>query len=396
MPPIRVALAVTLACLALAGLGEAASATTRVCRQIEAELASSGDDGSSARVRQHDRAISRQREQMAIARGQARDADCGYATFGASVRKCAAINATLDRMLANLDKLERERDRLARSGQKRSKAALLAELDAKGCRDEPPVADQPATPLAEMLARALQDDPYGEAPADEAPFGDGETYRTMCVRGCDGYFYPMSNAATVGDFDRDQKNCDSSCPGADMTIYYDATHSGEPAQMVSTRSGAAYSSLPTAFRHQDASIPRDPQCGCGVAKNFEIIAGTPPPRTLRGPQDSVALPVPTPRPDPAATVAAVPGDTSAESEQEQAPPAPAGGSIISIEPPQRPEPAMPEPEEPRTAEEPVVPKEPRQPAEVDPNRQVRVVGPRFLPDPEGAIDLKGPAPTAAP
>lgn len=385
-------IATALACVAtiVTATGESTAASSRACRQIEAELAAGDGGGSNARVRQFERAIVRQREQLDIIRDQAHEAGCGFALAGRNIRQCASLNRTLDRMLVNLDKLERDRSRLARTGSTRSRQSLLAALDANGCRDQPIIAEEPPTPLGELLAREDAEagilDPF--EPAE--PMEDVQRFRTMCVRTCDGYFYPMSNAATVSDFDRDQKNCETSCPGTEMQMYYDAAGMHDPAAMVSTRTGATYSTLPTAFVHQDVSVPRNPQCGCGVAKNFEVIAGTPRtyeperPADVEEPAEGTigGLPIPTPRPDSEAETAAVP-DAVAEPPAQAAPSS--GGSIITVEPPKQPQPSQAAAPPAAVTEPPAQP-----PAEADANRSVRVVGPQFLPDPEGALDLRGP------
>ncbi len=83
-----------------------ADAKSRVCRQLEAELsAPSSGKGSSAQVRKYDAAIDRQRDQLAIARKQARDAGCGFALLSRNRRQCGGVNATIDKMERNLDAL---------------------------------------------------------------------------------------------------------------------------------------------------------------------------------------------------------------------------------------------------------------------------------------------------
>ncbi len=44
--------------------------------------------------------------------------------------------------------------------------------------------------------------------------GDGRgPYRTMCVRTCDGAFFPITSNATPADFGRDAASCAARCPG---------------------------------------------------------------------------------------------------------------------------------------------------------------------------------------
>ncbi|MFM2422798.1 MAG: hypothetical protein RL291_1328, partial [Pseudomonadota bacterium] len=81
---------------------------------------------------------------------------------------------------------------------------------------------------------------------DRQPRG-GRTYRTMCVRLCDGYYFPISYQATRSDFLIDQKQCSASC--ADARLYVYPNPGGDISDMTDM-SGRAYSSLPNAFRYR--------------------------------------------------------------------------------------------------------------------------------------------------
>jgi hypothetical protein len=183
------------------------------------------------------------------------------------------------------------------------------------------------------------------------PQGTGE-FRTMCVRTCDGYFFPMSNAATLGDFERDQKNCESSCPGTEMQVFYSRGIDAESADMTSASTGEPYSRMPNAYLYKrtDISVP---QCGCHAARDFSIGAGAPAPDRPQGEASAVS------------------------------------SSIVSFPAPEAPSAASGEPD---AATAPAVKEIPLS----EEKRNVRVVGPRFLPDPKGAIDLRDPAPTTGP
>ncbi|TIU53540.1 MAG: hypothetical protein E5W35_26125, partial [Mesorhizobium sp.] len=71
-----------------------------------------------------DDAIARQREQLARARGRASDAGCGFTLFSRNVSQCAAINASIERMNANLDTLQAKRERLAAGGTRRDRSRI--------------------------------------------------------------------------------------------------------------------------------------------------------------------------------------------------------------------------------------------------------------------------------
>lgn len=360
-----------------------AAASTRVCRQLEAELAGGG--GARFSTEKYEAAIDRQREQIEMARDQQIDAGCGFAIAGRAIRQCAMLNKTIARMQRNLQTLERDRKRGASDGpDRRARAQILASLEANGCRDgvSPPQAvereilpDEPDGSATREQFRIMLDE-NGERIISEQP-GDadagedetaGQSFRTMCVRSCDGYFYPMSAMSTVSDFDRDQKNCETSCPGANMQVFYGPANTDDPANMISTGDGQPYASLPTAFRHQQMSLPRIPSCGCSVSKDFSVIAGSPPVQAVS--------------PDPAVTPASPPNAISEST-----------GSFVTVLPP----PADQRKAAPVTADNPKLSAQPNPPSEHDAtDRNVRVVGPEFLPDPAGAIDLRAPAPRPFP
>ena len=71
------------------------------------------------------------------------------------------------------------------------------------------------------------------------------TYRTVCVRLCDGYFFPISFATTPDRFARDAAVCQSSCR-ASARLYVYSNPGGEPEQMVDLE-GQPYSELKSAF-----------------------------------------------------------------------------------------------------------------------------------------------------
>ncbi|MDX8460248.1 DUF2865 domain-containing protein [Mesorhizobium humile] len=393
---------------ALAGSAVAVTqsqAASRACRQLEAELAATRGGGGPGIVRKYDDAIQRQREQLAKARGRASDANCGFTLFSRNVSQCAAINASIQRMNANLDTLQAKRERLAAGGTQRDRGRILAALDANGCRDDEiaprraplreAARDNGGGNLFEQLfgrqdqqfetpdaanvpdaAAVPEDDPsvrnirriINQPDGMDLPRLGGE-FHTMCVRTCDGYFFPMSNAASVGDFERDQKNCESSCPGTEMQVFYSRGMDDDSGSMTSSATGQPYSELPTAYLYKQANYSRPPTCGCNAQAsngNFTIIGGNPSNPEQSQPENEAApfIPMPAVKPDPGAdpeTLANAEGGLDQDAIKRLTTKAPV--SPVSALPPDQ--------------------------------RKVRVVGPAFLPDPSAAIDLKAPAPKSA-
>jgi hypothetical protein len=362
--------AITLAVIALvAGSSTPALADSRVCRQLEAELAASAGRGTAPAFYKYDDAIARQRDELAKARRQARGQRCGFALTGNGVRQCALLNATIEKMAINLEALQRKRGQLAGEDGQKSRQRLLASLDANGCRADtftgrrlpPPIdgeaADRvtgfgdPIRPWDEELEGNIRRAIDGGDGQDLQEFGRG--YRTTCVRTCDGYFFPMSYAASLADFERDQKSCNARCPGTEMQVFFHeddprrvlAPDADDTARMISTVTGRRYSELPSAYLYKSLDAPRPNGCGCNATRDFDVLAGTPPEGRQR-PVES--------------------------------------GSFVM--------PPEPKPEIPAPTRETAIEKQPEAAAvEPDPDRKVRVVGPRFLPDPEAAIDLRAPA-----
>jgi Protein of unknown function (DUF2865) len=90
------------------------------------------------------------------------------------------------------------------------------------------------------------------------PRGTGvATYRTLCVRLCDGYYWPISFATHEAHFGRDNEACKKSC-SAPVALYYHPNPGGTPEEMVSL-AGVPYKTLGTAFLYR-ASY--DASCKC--------------------------------------------------------------------------------------------------------------------------------------
>ena len=90
-------------------------------------------------------------------------------------------------------------------------------------------------------------------------FGYGYgTVRTVCVRSCDGYFWPVSYSTLPEFAYNDATQCQAQCPGAEVELYTYSNPGEEPEQMVSLN-GMPYSSTPTAFKYRTSY---DASCTC--------------------------------------------------------------------------------------------------------------------------------------
>jgi hypothetical protein len=78
--------------------------------------------------------------------------------------------------------------------------------------------------------------------------GTSGTFRTVCVRLCDGFHWPVSHSTTRDRFARDAKQCEQACPNRSRLFVHPASDS-EAAAMKDLE-GRPYDKLENASRHQ--------------------------------------------------------------------------------------------------------------------------------------------------
>ena len=234
------------------------------------------------------------------------------------------LNAKIERMERNLEAL-RAQARGAAGGAARSAIAPASSpaLDANGCRDtevaerEPPRRRRQRQPVRPAVRQRRARGPAHGRPerlpferaADRAigrqlvegrrhpanvtrilnPNGEvsvlgpvGE-FATMCVRTCDGYFFPMSPTSSSADFDRDQKNCEVDLPRhRDAALLSARGRRGIGDHDLGRQPASPIRRCRPPISTSDATMPRAAGCGCSAGgKNFSIIGGKPRSRQRR-------------------------------------------------------------------------------------------------------------------
>lgn len=228
-------------------------ASAQSCRAIAAELADlqSGGGGGSSRYEQAFR------EQAAVlnrTERQAQRAGCfggGFLFFQARPEPiCRTLVPKLRQMEANLNKLDRLRRRGGGDMADRRRArALQAMYRDQGCDGS-----------RRLEARRDFDQ---EQAFEPEMYERGGTFRTLCVRTCDGYYFPVSFSTTRSQFATDAQTCQSMCPGAKAELYYYSNPGSGPEEMVSI-SGEPYRDLSTAFQYRTSF---NPSCTCNSASS---------------------------------------------------------------------------------------------------------------------------------
>ncbi len=78
------------------------------------------------------------------------------------------------------------------------------------------------------------------------------TYRTLCVRMCDGFYFPISSATSSANFSHDVEKCSASCGGDARLFYYPS--SGGNIEGMLDMTGRAYASYPVAFKYRKTLV----------------------------------------------------------------------------------------------------------------------------------------------
>jgi hypothetical protein len=238
------------------------------CVRLEGQLAAFDRGGADPRADQAKRAedaVGKQQVDLDRVVAQSRKVGCEgrgfFALFSNQPAQCTQINAQIDQMRANLDRaladLQRAQGGNAdRDGQRRT---ILAALGQSDCGPQ-------YRQYANQGGGGFFDGLFGPGASILSPGGpavpsSGDTYRTLCVRTCDGFYFPISYSTTPARFADDERVCQRLCPASDAVLYSHRNPGEDVPQAVSI-SGQPYTSLPTAFAFRKAF---NPSCSCKAA-----------------------------------------------------------------------------------------------------------------------------------
>jgi hypothetical protein len=239
------------------------------CMQLEQELANDwqGDSGASelpriqseiARVEQ----VYRQNEAQAERQGCYEN----FFIFGRGLvrtPRCLRMHNQIEDARRQLARLQQQRDAVGSGGGNRRRDRVLEALARNGCG--PQYQQQ-----ARREPRGFFEELFGGFEPDPIPRRDGWTtsridptmpYRTLCVRECDGYYYPISYSVMPSAFASQRAQCQTQCAApADLYVY--PNPGGQVEQSVSL-DGKAYMDHPNAFKYRKDYVKG---CSCKVAE----------------------------------------------------------------------------------------------------------------------------------
>lgn len=243
-----------------------ARAESQHCAELRAHLARASADNAGAR---YQAAAAKQRGEYArlAARGHALGCDRGQFLFFGDPppAQCGQVNARLSQLAGSIAAYER-----AGADDGGQRQALSARYDAE-CRNPQYMearAPRPRNFFEELFGLAspdgstgLREIPVGPpdaesefGPSDGRPRGGPEA---ICVRACDGGFFPVSYSARSSNLDELASLCNALCPNAEVKLYTQSQSKGLSSAL--SIDGEAYSDHPNALKFQKSY---DPSCGC--------------------------------------------------------------------------------------------------------------------------------------
>jgi hypothetical protein len=264
--PALLALAVALPAQAQTAPPGVTAPQNRMCVQLEGQLAALDRGGSdparAEQIRKLEDAANKQQFDLDRANSQSRQAGCErsgfFILFSGQSEQCAPLNTKVQQARAALERTRSELASLQGGTGPEREAQRRGILAALGQNDCGPQYRQAAAtpPRSGNLFESLFGPNSIFTPDTSSQSG---TYKTVCVRTCDGYYYPISFATSPARFADDARTCQRSCPAAEVALYSHRNPGEDINQATSTTTGQPYTALPNAFRHRQTF---DQSCSC--------------------------------------------------------------------------------------------------------------------------------------
>jgi hypothetical protein len=250
-----------------------------MCARLESQLAAldrgaGGDPARDDQIRRYQDSAGRQQAELDRVTMQAKRMGCDssgfFSLFSGQSAQCGPVNNQIQQMRANLDQITANLERLRTGGpggfgaerdnQRRSVLLALAQNNC-GPQYANAVQSQGGNFLSNLFGGGnTANNPPGVLPPGDLGLQSG-TYRTVCVRSCDGAYFPISFATVPARFPDDERTCKSLCPAAEASLYA-YRNPGEDMNSAVSVSGQPYTALPNAFRFRTEF---NPSCSCKAA-----------------------------------------------------------------------------------------------------------------------------------
>jgi hypothetical protein len=246
-----------------------------MCSRLEGQLANierggggSGDPNKDEQIRRYQEAASRQQAELDRVTSQARRMGCDssgfFSLFNNNSAQCGPVNNQIQQMRGNLDQITASLERLRSGGlggadRENQRRSVLTALAQNNCG--------PQYANAVRGPGSFIDNLFGNNNSNPLPPVTGDlgaqsgTFRTVCVRTCDGAYFPVSFATVQARFADDEKTCKALCPAAEANLFA-YRNPGEDINQAVSINGQPYTSLPNAFKYRTEF---NPSCACKAA-----------------------------------------------------------------------------------------------------------------------------------
>jgi len=215
-----------------------------------------GDPAKDEQIRRYQDAATKQQGELDRVTSQAKRMGCDssgfFSLFSGQSAQCGPVNTQIQQMRANLEQITTSLERLRAGGiggadRDNQRRSVLTALAQNNCGPQYANAARGPGNFLESLFGNNNNNPVAPPGADLG--AQSGTYRTVCVRSCDGAYFPISFATVPGRFPDDEKTCKALCPATDANLYAYRNPGEDIGQAVSL-GGQSYTALPTAFQYR--------------------------------------------------------------------------------------------------------------------------------------------------
>ena len=241
-------------------VGALAQSPNPACQRLEAQLASldrgNSDPARAQQIRGAEDAVNRQQFEVDRLVAQSRRIGCEssgfFSIFSNTPPQCGGLSRQIDQQRNALERLQNQLEQLSGGTTERAsqRQSLLIALGNNGC------GPQYRSAALQGQQGGFFDRLFGGFSGQ--PGAMGGSFRTICVRSCDGFYFPISYAITSDRFHDDDQACQRMCPATEVSLYTYHNPGEEVAQAVSLN-GRLYTELPAAFSYRKAL---NPACSC--------------------------------------------------------------------------------------------------------------------------------------
>ena len=171
--------------------------------------------------------------------------------------KCLRLNRKIEDARRQLARLQEQRN-AQKGGRSRREEELITALSRAGCGGQYQQANRKRRG---GFMSWFEEDFWETTPRrglETSRIEPFATYRTLCVRSCDGYYFPVSFSTLPRSFSQDISKCQSQCAApAELYVYRNPGEEAE--QMVSSDGRQAYNDHPNAWRYRKEYVKG---CSC--------------------------------------------------------------------------------------------------------------------------------------